>query len=746
MPGENAHRWKFIRSGGVDQVSIRTGEDIVRLPELDQKLWVALACPTRGLEFDPRTLDLIDTDHDGRIRAPEIIEASQWIKIHLRDPDLLLLPGDELPLSAINDASPSGALLLKGARIVLQHLGKPENPSISLSDVLACQTSILAAPLNGDGTITPDSTSDPELKKLIEEIITTVGAITDRSGKPGLNAAKIDAFFAEAAAFDAWSKKPGEHPELSPIGPQTEPAAAAVLKLKPKVDDFFARCALAAYDSRSTPSLNPAEPDYRNIAANGLDADSPAIAELPLFTIQASQSMPLDGEANPAWRSALEAFRVCAVDPLLGGTTSTLTPEAWQNLQQKLAPYYQWQAARPDTRVGSLGLPRLRELLSTDAPAKLKQLAAQDASLEPAISQIAAVEKLLRLRRDFLKLLNNFVSFSEFYARRGATFQAGTLYLDARACDLTVRVADPAKHAALAGLARACLAYCDCTRPGEKMSIAAAFTAGDSEFLMVGRNGIFYDRHGRDWDATITKIIDNPISVRQAFLSPYKKFVRMIEELVAKRAAASDAEAQGKLSSVATNVATIDKRNTPPGQPAPLEKRRVDVGTVAALGVALGSISTVLVAIFARFFELGWWIPVGLLCIILAISGPSMLIAWLKLRQRNLGPILDANGWAINGRMRINVPFGGSLSKTAKLPPGAIHTTRDPFAENHTKRNLLLILALLLLAGIYAWRLAWLDQWLPERWRREPSQVEQSPTFATPAPSTNAPAEITPPN
>ena len=50
-----------------------------------------------------------------------------------------------------------------------------------------------------------------------------------------------------------------------------------------------------------------------------------------------------------------------------------------------------------------------------------------------------------------------------------------------------------------------------------------------------------YDRKGRDWDATITKIVDNPISIRQASWSPYKKFVRMIEEQIAKRAAAAEA-------------------------------------------------------------------------------------------------------------------------------------------------------------------------------------------------------------
>ncbi len=64
------HIWKFFRAGGFDQVRLDTGADLLSLNELDQKLWVALACPTTGLEFDADTLALIDTDQDGRIRAP----------------------------------------------------------------------------------------------------------------------------------------------------------------------------------------------------------------------------------------------------------------------------------------------------------------------------------------------------------------------------------------------------------------------------------------------------------------------------------------------------------------------------------------------------------------------------------------------------------------------------------------------------------------------------------------------------
>jgi hypothetical protein len=279
------------------------------------------------------------------------------------------------------------------------------------------------------------------------------------------------------------------------------------------------------------------------------------------------------------------------------------------------------------------------------------------------------VDKLVRLRRDLKQLLVNFVSFEDFYSRqRKAIFQAGTLYLDGRSCELCVPVADAGKHAALAGLAKTYLAYCDCTRPnGEKMTVAVAYTGGDSDFLMVGRNGLFYDRKGRDWDATITKVIDNPISVRQAFWAPYKKLVRLIEEQVARRAAAAEAASDAKIGAAATATANVDK--------AKPEQKKVDVGTVAALGVAFGAIGTLLATLagyLAGVLKLPFWqVCLAVVGVIVLISTPSMLIAWLKLRLRNLGPILDANGWAINGRVKMNVPFGGSLTKVAELPPGA---------------------------------------------------------------------------
>ena len=310
------------------------------------------------------------------------------------------------------------------------------------------------------------------------------------------------------------------------------------------------------------------------------------------------------------------------------------------------------------------------------------------------------------------------MNFSDFYGKRRAAFQIGTLYLDGRACELCLAAHDTGKHALLAGLAKAYLVYCDCTRKkdAEKRAIVAAVTAGGVDNLMVGRNGVFYDHHGDDWDATVTKIVENPTSVRQAFWSPYKRFIRAIEEQVAKRAAAADSKAGQSLEEVAAQATTAgdaEKVAAPPPKPA---AKGIDVGTVAAIGVAVGGIATFFSSVLATFLGLGMWMPCGLLALLLAISGPSMLIAWLKLSQRNIGPILDANGWAVNAFARINVPFGGALTKSAVLPVGARRILDDPFAEKRQPYGAYVTVAVLLALSI-AWALGTLDGILPEKAR-----------------------------
>ena len=208
-----------------------------------------------------------------------------------------------------------------------------------------------------------------------------------------------------------------------------------------------------------------------------------------------------------------------------------------------------------------------------------------------------------------------------------------------------------------------------------------------------------------------------------------------------KRAAAAEAEANAGVEAKAGAVASADKTAAAPapaaGAAPPPEEKKVDVGTVAAIGVAVAGLATFLTSVLAAFFGLGLWMPIGLLGIVLAISGPSMLVAWLKLRQRNLGPILDASGWAINGRVRVNVPFGRTLTKLAVLPKNASRSLDDPYAESKPPWTLYIILAIVAILGV-AWLMGKLDAYLPDKAKAD-TVLHRTPAAASaPAPAPSA--------
>jgi hypothetical protein len=692
------HKWRFFRAGGVEQVALRGWADLSHLAELDPKLWVALSMPTRGVEIDARTLEHIDSDHDGRVRIPEVLAAVRFVEDTLADPEAVMRGGDGVALAEVKDERVAAA-----AKRVLAALGRGAETTITLADIAAHAAIVAKLELNGDGVLPPDSAGDGATKQVILDIIDSVGGVNDTGGATGVDQAHVDRFFTEAQALSEWHAKG----ETGPFGDRTPEALAAVQAVRGKVDDYFTRCRLAAFDARAAAALSTPEPELAALAGKELSPSSAEVAKLPLARVEAGRPLPLQDGINPAWRAAIATLATAALAPL-GRRGGQLTEADWAEVQGKLSSYEAWAVAKPATIVEKLGLERLRAVLGGPARTTIAGLIAKDTAQGALNAEVALVERLLLYKRDLREILENFVNFSRFYARKGAAFQAGMLYLDARSCSLCVEVTDAAKHGLLATMASTFLAYCDLTRPdGARKTIVAAFTGGDDDNLFVGRNGVFVDRKGRDWDATITKIIANPISVREAFWAPYKKFFRFLEEQIAKRAAAAAADSTAALAKAATDAASVG------GAAAkPLEVKKVDVGTVAAIGVAVGGIGAMVVGLLTAFFGLGIWMPIGVLGLILLISGPSMALAYLKLRHRNLGPLLDASGWAVNGRARINVPFGGALTEVATLPKGSERSLQDPYAEKRPPLRLYLALAVVLALAV-AWYLGRLDGVLP---------------------------------
>lgn len=673
------HRFNFFRAGGFSQVRLATGADLMNLHQLDQKLWVALACPTQGLVFDKRTLELIDNDGDGRIRASELIGAIKWAASLLKDPDVLVQAPSPLPLSVIDDSSEAGKALLHAAELLLQGEGRADADSIDVTDAAVALQAFHAMPFNGDGVITEASCENPDQKQVLADIVASLGGVPDSSGKTGVDGTMVADFITEVRAWLAWYDGGAGDAALLPLKEQTSAALEALKAVRTKVDDYFARVRLAAFDTRAIEALNREEQAYIELGARDLQLDDAEIAALPLAQVGRAATLPLHEGLNPAWQAHMDAFVARLVQPLLGNVEQ-LDEATWLDLKARLAPYEQWESGKAGARVEALGLERLRALAAQDIEALLAPLLAREAAEAGTAEAMASVERLARYVRDLYRLTRNFVNFEHFYRHEEqAIFQVGTLYLDQRSTELCMSVDDAGRHATMAPLSRVYLVYCDCTRKGsgETKTIAAAFTNGSADNLMVGRNGVFYDREGRDWDATVTKLVENPISLREAFWSPYKKVLRFIEEQVAKRAAASEAAADERLLGTADKVS---QAGTGTAEAPPMPKK-LDIGVVAAIGVAVGGITAAIGALLQAFFGLGIWMPLGLVGLVLLISGPSLLVAWLKLRQRNLGPILDANGWALNANARINVPFGESLTRVATLPKGARVDMVDPYAD-----------------------------------------------------------------
>ena len=124
----------------------------------------------------------------------------------------------------------------------------------------------------------------------------------------------------------------------------------------------------------------------------------------------------------------------------------------------------------------------------------------------------------------------------------------------------------------------------------------------------------------------------------------------------------------------------------PPAAPAaaPFDAGRF-AGIFAAAGLAVGAIGTAAATVVTGLLSLPWWqMPLAVAGLAVVVSGPSVAIASFKLHQRNLGPILDAQGWAVNARARINIPFGTALTELARLPEGAGRSLSDPYAEKTT--------------------------------------------------------------
>ena len=331
---------------------------------------------------------------------------------------------------------------------------------------------------------------------------------------------------ADKQALADWEAK-GKTPEVAVFGEATAAGEAALAAVESVIDAFFA----------------PPE-------------DMPLVTEAPDVTL------PLRDHLNPKHLEAIMAFADACVKPVLGDGVTSIDRIGWKKVKAAFAPYRAWVAAKPVMNAGKLG-------------------------------DLVDEERVLRYKLHLLEFLENFVSMRRLYAAdESATFQMGTLRIDGKEMSLCFHVASEAAHSALSGKSNCCVLYLKLTRPSEKAerSVCAVVTAGAVAQLYVGRNGVFFDRDGKDWDAVVTKVVENQVSLAEAFWAPWRKLGEGVASTVKKFLGDKQAAAQ---------------KNVEAGTQNAQAGGAAMASSVAAIGIGVGMMGTAVAAIAAAVKGMG---------------------------------------------------------------------------------------------------------------------------------------------
>ncbi len=386
----------------------------------------------------------------------------------------------------------------------------------------------------------------------------------------------------------------GRSPEIAVLGDSTAEAVGALAAVEKAVDAFFA-----------------------------LTEDVPLVMEEP------DKTLPLDNRINPVFRQAFADLREKCVKGVLGDVDS-LDVLAWERLKEVFAPYRAHQASKPVVNAG-------------------------------LVAKLDDEERLLRYKMGLLEFLENFVNMRRLYAKDSlAMFLTGTLRIDAREMLLCFDVENEAAHSALSGRSNCCVIYLKLTRPaaGKVRTICAVVTRGAISRLYPGRNGVFHDRDGLEWEAVITKVVENQVSLLEAFWLPWKKMAEGVSSMTKKFL--GDKQATGQMSheksarSVESSGATL-------------------ASSVAAVGIGIGMLGAAAASVMAALSGMSpLRLALSFLALLLVVSLPSVVLTWFKLRRRDIGAILNACGWAVNRPMAFSMKRAADFTRGIGCRAGII--------------------------------------------------------------------------
>lgn len=683
--------------------------------ELDDALWTATGVDIEGLAFDRRFLSWLDSDHNGRILCGEVRQAIQWLAACLRDPGLAFNGSSALRLDELRSDTADGRALRQSAERIVSTLGACSqlgtcvevdgSSSLDMAALDYCRTILKEQTVSQEGVLLPQVPGNPALQAFLETVIQTVGGVPHPSGRPGVNLSELDEFMHDLAARLAWLAEPANNPAILPLGADTAAALADWERGKARLQAFFELDAAAALDTEigkeaATLALSAFRKAGSLEGASLQSASQAALQQAPLAKVHGDGLLRLAEIRNPLMHKTLarcleiaESLLGLAPRPARKTSSASLSFDDFLAADLRLEPYRSWLAAEAGKQLAALPVDYLRELSSSRLVEAARALVAEKGSAALAADDLAQVERILLYKQLLVPFLNNFVVFPYLYdPAHPAAFEAGTFIADGRRFAFSVRVKDLAAHKLSANYSRMYVLYLEVLVSGQPSYKAAVpVTSGSQGHLYKGKYGLFREPDGTERSARIIDILENPISVGETLGMPFRKAYKALagkideisrnaeEKLARSTAERAEAALSKDLSlqqnpteaapsaapAAATAQALVSAGGGAGSQPA---NRRGTAGRSAgalnsgALGgllaggsiavAALGSSFAFISKTFSEMSASSLLITLGSLLMVVLL--PVLISALSKLAARDLAPLLEASGMAMNRRIRLS--------------------------------------------------------------------------------------------
>ena len=671
--------FRFRIIGGGLQLRVSSAGDMANILRLDEALWAVTSMDIDALRFDRKFLEFIDCDRDNKIRSDEVKKAVQFTLNCFRDLSAVVDGKAELLPDAINPDAPGGVEAIECARLILKNLNRPEDSGITAQDILDTRSISSFAQRNGDGVISCESSFSAELTNLINAVIASGRKTADSSGAEGINLANLEAFQAALAAKIALLDKKENDPSIMVYGENTAEVFALFKECEELIESYFLNTEAGIFLA-----ADPARPVKKDLSADLMVSENvkTLLAGVAVAVPGNDGVLDFDGPLNPLYADKLRRLAdSSALQGFLVGRT--LKKADYLRAKAALMPYAGWQSelAKVDG-LDKFSEAELRELNNSALFDEVKELIASDLSFAPVVSVRENLLKMVLFQQYLMEFLNNFVSLPYlFNPDEVSRLQMGKLVMDGRHFTLTVKVKNPAEHKRIIKNSNICVIYVEVSHfdKNKKLSgelIAAAVTGGTMRSFFIGKHGVFFDSDGQIYDAVIRDIVEQPVSIGEAFKAPFFQFADFLSKQTEKIFNSRNAEMQKNLTTElnkAAPPAAAAKTAKPAAAPVagnslPMLLMGGGIG-VAALGSSIAFIAKSLqnVSLTTVLAVLGG--------IIVIFGGPSVINALIKIFRRNLSRFLESCGCAVNRPMRMTRKMGSIFTFTPSRPRGEITLT-----------------------------------------------------------------------